>query len=109
MHSANDPASELFDEVSQVQTSAELLQVLNVSADFDVNWSHLEIPHETIAVYVWWAADNYTHCKYKPRCITNRIWKTNNAEDCCQNLLQKLHKNTEYANDAGVVRHIKAA
>ena len=37
IRSANAPASELLDEVSQVQTSAKLLHVLTVSAELDEN------------------------------------------------------------------------
>ena len=41
MHSTNAPVSELLDKVSQVQTFAELLQVLNVSAELNVNESRI--------------------------------------------------------------------
>ena len=109
LHSANAPASELLDEVSQVQISAKLLQVLNVSAELKINESHVEVATKRLQSMYDEQQTTASTTNTSSIVLQAEVERQSNAEDYCQNPLEELHENPECANDAAVTRHNNSA
>ena len=108
IHSANAPASEFLDEVSQVETSAELLQVLNVSAELDVNESRLEIATKRLQPMYDEQQKTTSTADTSSIVLQIEVERQNNADNYCKNLLVELRKNPDCANDPAVIHQINA-
>ena len=85
IHSSNAPASELLDEVSQVQTSAELLQVLNVSAELDVYESRLEVARKRLQSIYDEQQKTTSTTDNSSIPLQTEVGRQNNAENYCKN------------------------